>query len=217
MKETEALKWIALNFYRIIIYVIGLILLGLGITFNIKAGLGVSPISSISYSISNIFNGNFGNITMIMYTIFVLAQFGLTKAKIKLILILQLPLSILFTRMLNLFIFIIPDVDRWWLKYIVLMFAIILTGTGAFLTIKTKLIPNPADGLVSALSQTTGKSLGFTKNVFDAMNVLVTVIICIVFNTELYGIGIGTLLAVLGVGRVIAFLNQLGRFKPQYI
>ena len=46
---------------RIIIYVAGLLVLALGIILNSKAGLGVSPIISVSYSISQINGFNFGN------------------------------------------------------------------------------------------------------------------------------------------------------------
>ncbi len=46
---------------RIIIYVAGLLVLALGIILNTKAGLGVSPIISVSYSISQINGFNFGN------------------------------------------------------------------------------------------------------------------------------------------------------------
>jgi len=46
---------------RIIIYVAGLLVLALGIILNTKAGLGVSPIISVSYSVSQINGFNFGN------------------------------------------------------------------------------------------------------------------------------------------------------------
>lgn len=46
---------------RIIIYVAGLLVLALGIILNTKAGFGVSPIISVSYSISQINGFNFGN------------------------------------------------------------------------------------------------------------------------------------------------------------
>lgn len=46
---------------RIIIYVAGLLVLALGIILNTEAGLGVSPIISVSYSISQNNGFNFGN------------------------------------------------------------------------------------------------------------------------------------------------------------
>ena len=52
---------------RIIIYVAGLLVLALGIILNTKAGLGVSPIISVSYSISQINGFNFGNTKILLF------------------------------------------------------------------------------------------------------------------------------------------------------
>lgn len=38
--------------YRVLIYIAGLLILAMGLTLNTKAGLGVSPIISVSYSVS---------------------------------------------------------------------------------------------------------------------------------------------------------------------
>ena len=45
--------------YRGGFYLVGLLVLALGISLNTKTGLGVSPIISVSYSISTIWNLNF--------------------------------------------------------------------------------------------------------------------------------------------------------------
>lgn len=59
---------------RVIFYVVGLLVLALGIILNTKSGLGVSPIISVSYSISTIWNFNFGNMTFVLYTVFVIVE-----------------------------------------------------------------------------------------------------------------------------------------------
>ena len=45
--------------YRVLIYIAGLLILAMGLTLNTKAGLGVSPIISVSYSVSEITHHNF--------------------------------------------------------------------------------------------------------------------------------------------------------------
>ena len=60
--------------FRILFYCIGLLVLALGLTLNTKTGLGVSPIISVAYSISEIFDHNFGNMTLALYSIFVLIE-----------------------------------------------------------------------------------------------------------------------------------------------
>lgn len=59
---------------RTFFYISGLLILALGIILNTKSGLGVSPIIFVSYSISTILHMNFGNMTFILYAIFVLIE-----------------------------------------------------------------------------------------------------------------------------------------------
>lgn len=60
--------------FRVVFYILGLLILALGLTLNTKAGLGVSAIISVAYSISLIFELNFGNVTLGLYTVFVLGE-----------------------------------------------------------------------------------------------------------------------------------------------
>ena len=55
---------------------------------------------------------------------------------------------------------------------------------------------------MQAIADTVHKSVGFTKNCFDLFN------ICITITVGLVGIGLGTVVAVIGVGRVIAIFNH---------
>ena len=101
----------------IFFYTIGLLILAMGLTLNTKANLGVSPIISIPYCFSQIFHLNFGNATLVLYCIFVVIKILLhllggkrsspqRKNNERFVLImdlLQIPLSIVFTRFLNLF------------------------------------------------------------------------------------------------------------------
>ena len=110
---------------RTLIYIAGLLILALGIILNTKAGLGVSPIISVAYSISQINDFNFGNTTLGLYTVFVIIEIVIhtvknissrrnsdnalapaNKNSLKFIIltdVLQIPLSIVFTRFMNLF------------------------------------------------------------------------------------------------------------------
>ena len=226
--------------YRGGFYLVGLLVLALGISLNTKTGLGVSPIISVSYSISTIWNLNFGNMTMVLYCIFVLVEMLLhtilyrkelkredialehaNEMNLKLVLImdlLQIPLSLVFTRFLNVFGAWIPDLKTdcadsfagtFAGRVFFLIIAIILTGIGAAMSLNMRIIPNPGDGIVQAIADTIHKSTGFTKNCFDLFNICVTISVGLIFAHHLVGIGLGTVLAVIGVGRAIAAFNYL--------
>ena len=61
--------------WRWLFYGIGLIVLAIGIILNTQTGLGVSPIISVPYSISKIWELNFATMTFIVYSIQVGIQF----------------------------------------------------------------------------------------------------------------------------------------------
>ncbi len=106
--------------YRVIFYLAGLLILAFGITLNTKTGLGVSPIISVSFSISTILDVNFGDMTFLWYAIFVLIEVLLhtvmskrsgRSGKVRVTDlkkavaadVLQIPLCLMFTRFMNLF------------------------------------------------------------------------------------------------------------------
>ena len=225
--------------YRIVFYLLGLLVLALGLTLNTKAGLGVSPIISVSFSVAEIWDFNFGNTTLVLYALFVVVEMALhlmqyrrfrsddiahaKQANLRLTLlldVLQFPLSLVFTRFLNLFSGWIPTLETdyagsflgsfpgW---FLFLCLAIVLTGVGAAASLDMRLVPNPGDGIVQAIADTVGKSVGFTKNCFDLCNITITIGISMVFADRLTGVGVGTVVAVIGVGRVIALFNRVAQ------
>ena len=222
--------------FRGIFYAAGLFILALGITLNTKTGLGVSPIISVSYSISAIWNLNFGNMTLVLYGIFVAAEMLLhtirnkrsmkrestilvhaNKVDLKLVLLmdlLQFPLSLVFTRFLNVFSAWIPDLSSLSPdsfagsslgRFTFLAIAVVLTGIGAAMSLNMRVIPNPGDGIV--------QETGLVKNCFDILNISVTAMTGMIFAGKIVGIGIGTVAAVIGVGRTISIFNHFVREK----
>lgn len=204
---------------RLLIYFVGLFILALGLTLNTKANLGVSPIISVPYSISQITGLNFGDLTFIEYALFVFVEIMIhfsEKNKKKIVAdLLQLPLSLVFTRFLNIFSACIPTSNKFLVQLLILALAIICTGVGAAMSLSMQFVPNPGDGIVQALAGKFNKSVGLTKNIFDCICVCMTICISLIFAHTILGIGIGTVIAVLGVGRVIALFHHM--FESQII
>ena len=162
------------RFLRVFFYVLGMVLLAFGISLNKKTGLGVSPIVSVAYCVSQIGGFNFGNATFGLYALFVLVEvlahlwicrrMQLTRGRTRRVVfldILQVPVCLVFTRGLNLFEALLPEfaedfAGSFWGGYagriLVLVLAIAATGVGAALTLDVKLVPNPGDGIVQALA-----------------------------------------------------------------
>lgn len=203
------------KYKRYILYAIGIITLALGLSLNTKASLGTSPIISIAFSISQKYNLNLGDITLIEYSIFVFIEMIIhhiskEKKSVFIMDILQVPFSIVFTRFLNIFNNHINSfADSSIINRIgVLVIAIILTGIGAALTLNVKLIPNPGDGIVQTIAKYLKKETGLIKNYFDLTCIIITVLFCLLTNTKIISVGVGTIIAMLFTGRVIYLFNK---------
>lgn len=209
--------------FRGIVYAAGLVILALGITLNAKVGLGTSPLVSVAYCVSELTDISFPDATLLEYCAFVLIELilhAVTKAgKAAVILdVLQIPLSLVFTRFMNLFSGYIPDFstqfpDSAWgsipVRLLILLAAILCTGVGASMSIHMRIVPNPGDGIVQAFSDVSGRETGFVKNCFDVVNVSIAAVLGLVFLGRLSGVGIGTVVAVICVGRVMFLFNRL--------
>lgn len=202
------------SFYRGLVYCIGLVILALGIILNTKTGLGVSPIISIPYSISKIWNINLGMATGCIYILCVAGQMLLLGKKFRIFDLLQIPMSIVFSEIINVFNDMITiNSNNLAVNLLLLTLAIALTGIGAAMTVQMKIVPNAADGLVQAVADRFNIGLGLGKNIVDVTSVLITLIIGLLAARHVVGIGLGTLIAVVGVGRAIALFNMAFREK----
>lgn len=199
---------------RLLSYGLGIVILALGITLNTKTGLGVSALVSIAYTVANAWNLNFALMTFLLYTCFALIEVGLKWGFLpplrKVIWkdLLQIPFSLAFSLLLNVFGGIIPVAEHVGAQIVMLVLAIVCTGIGAAMIVDMHLIPNPADGLAQTLGMVTKKGMGLGKNLLDCSCVGISAVIGLVARGRLIGIGIGTIAAMIGVGKVVALFNR---------
>lgn len=199
---------------RLLSYGLGIVILALGITLNTKTGLGVSALVSIAYTVANAWNLNFALMTFLLYTCFALIEVGLKWGflpQLRKVLwkdLLQIPFSLAFSLLLNVFGGIIPVAEHVGAQIVMLVLAIVCTGIGAAMIVDMHLIPNPADGLAQTLGMVTKKGMGLGKNLLDCSCVGISAVIGFVARGRLIGIGIGTIAAMIGVGRVVALFNR---------
>ncbi len=200
--------------YRIGFYLLGNIILAIGITLNTKTGMGVSPIISIPYTISNIWNINFGFITFVVYSVFVGIQFLLKGKKRELRDLLQIPYGFAFGMFLNVFSAIMDiTYTAFWQQLIILAAAIIVTAIGVSMMVNMHFVPNPADGLAQAIGLKINKDMGFGKNMVDCFSVASSLVIGLISVGQPLAFGIGTIGAMIGVGRCIALFNKFFKDK----
>ena len=222
MMKRKNLKTISL---RVAWYLLGMLILSVSLTLNTKLSLGVSSIISVAHCVSILSGYSIGDTTLAWFIFLIVVQIAMhlirkpTNWKRAIVLdALQLPVSLVFTRFMNLFSDVLPVFEEvyagtfWggiWGRLVLLLLAITLTGIGAALTLDMRLVPNPGDGIVQGVADFFQKPMGTAKNLTDLSCVALTALISLVAARKIIGIGLGTLLAALGTGRVIALFNHL--------
>lgn len=208
-----------INYRELLVYIVGTIILSFGLCFNTKLSLGTSALMALPVAISNIYKLELGTVTFIYQASFIVIEviIHIIMKKYKSIIgdILQIITNLVFSVLLNIFNGILPDFSLLdnvfgsvFVRILLLLVSIIIVGVGAALTLKTKYPPNPPDGIVKTGAEFTKKDMGLVKNFIDIFFVIVTVIFSYMVSKKIIGIGIGTIIAMLGVGRVIYYFNK---------
>ena len=68
---------VSAQFKRYASYTVGMILLAIGLTLTAQTHLGTSPLTSVAYVLAEYTHNTFSNMTLLMFTLFVLAQIAL--------------------------------------------------------------------------------------------------------------------------------------------
>ena len=194
---------------RLGIYTLGLLILAFGIALAVNCKLGVSPVSSLPYVVSLIFNVSLGTCTTIVYATYVLLQMVLLR-KFQPALLLQLVFSTIFGWFVDGAKYVLGDfcLPTYFGQLAMLAASIVLIGFSLVLYIDVKLAPMPAEGLVGCLADKLGRPFSQMKTAFDCTSVLLAAVLSLIFLGGLVGIREGTVLTALLVGKMMGVLRK---------
>jgi uncharacterized membrane protein YczE len=184
---------------RIPIYFTGIIILALGISLLNKSNLGTTPLSSIPYILSKILANKtvltYGSLTLLFHTICILLQIIVWK-KVSPKMILQLPLAVVFSALLDLFMAWIQVPDPSILLRVVLCaLGISLSALGIVIIVNMDLMLPAPDAFPRALNAKTGVELYKVKIAGDVTWVVITSVISLIYIYQSGVTSAGTLLA----------------------
>ncbi len=199
------------NVFRYIVFVIGIGINSFGIAFITKGALGTSQISSVPYVLSLQFGQlSFGMWTFIFNMLFIVIQILLLKKRFRLIQILQIPANILFSALIDISMKILSGFQPEMLitKIISLSAGCLVLALGIAVEVAPGVITVPGEEIVRAIAEVTNKKFGTVKVYFDSILILIAVALSFLFFGELKGVGIGTVVSALTVGRFVNLINR---------
>lgn len=195
---------------RYIIFLIGLFINSLGVSFITKANLGTSPISSIPYTLSLGFKFTLGQFTIFFSVFLITLQILILRKRFQKEQLLQIPVSILFGYFIdltmNLLYFLNPQ--TYILKLMSLLLGCVILGFGVYTEVLADVVMLPGEGFVKALSSTIHSDFGITKVCFDGTMTISAAIISFVLFDTLKGVREGTVISALIVGLIARFFAK---------
>lgn len=190
-------------------YIIGLLVMALGIVLIKKSGTGVSPVSVIPSALSNILPLTFGNTTIIFMVVCFL-MILLIQRKVNLKTILILPIAFGFGYIIDMYMFLLAFGELpIWLRYILCLLGIAGTALGIVIIVGANLMLPAPDAFLRTVSTTYNKPLPKVKMAGDATFAVIALVLELVFCGKVMSIWIGTVLSVLLTGKMVGVFTKL--------
>lgn len=195
--------------YRHLWFTIGVIINAFGVAIITKAALGTSPISSVPYVLSLRFAPSLGQFTFVFNLLFIAVQVVLRGRKFPPVQFLQIVVNLVFSAFID-----VGMKALWWfeptflpVKLAALVLGCAVLGFGISVEVAPDALLVPGEGIVGAITERTGKRFGSVKIVFDVTLVAIALILSFCFFHRVNGLGLGTVVSALIVGRFVNLFN----------
>lgn len=214
---------------RTLMYFIGLFIMTIGIAISVKSNLGVSPVSSIPYTMTCVWGIEMGKATILFHVVLVIIQILLLRKKFRPINFLQVFVGIIFgyfTTFCNYMVAFLPTPDNLVIRVLMVLSSTIFVAVGIFLYLPANLIPLAGEGAMQAVSDITGIEFSKVKIGFDCTMVVISTVTCIIAIKTLGSVGAGTIIAAILVGVFVGIINKafgekrdrlLGKTEDNYV
>lgn len=195
---------------RVLIYCFALLLMAVGVALSVNSNLGVSPVNSLPYVVSQILNVQMGSCVTVIFCFYILLQVLLLRREFQPVQLLQIVFSTIFGYFVDFAKKVVGDfaIPTYFGQLTMLALSIVLIALGVLLYMDVQLVPMPMEGLSSTIANKINKPFPTMKMAIDCLVVLIGVVLSLVFLGKLDGIREGTIITAILVGKLIAILKK---------
>lgn len=196
---------------RLVIYLIGLFIMTLGVSMSVKSNLGVSPVSSIPYTITCITGLEMGKATILFHIVLVALQILILRKAFKIKNLLQVVVGVVFgyyTTFSNYLFSFLSTPDNIIVRMMLMLGSTVLIAVGIFFYLPADIIPLAGEGAMKAVSDKTHIIFNKVKIGFDVTMVLISLVACLIVLKAFGSVGIGTVVAAVLVGAILGVINR---------
>lgn len=196
---------------RFLVYIVGLFIMTLGISLSVKSNLGVSPVSSIPYTITCITGLEMGKATILFHIVLVVMQILILRKAFQMKNLLQVVVGVIFgyfTTFSNYLFSFLPTAEHMTVRLLMMLGSTVLIAVGIFFYLPADIVPLAGEGAMKAVSDTTHIAFNKVKVGFDISMVVISLISCLVALGTLGSVGVGTIIAAVLVGSVLGVITK---------
>ena len=196
---------------RLPMYFAGLFIMTIGIALSVKSNLGVSPVSSIPYTITCVWGIEMGKATILFHCVLVLLQIIILRKNFKPTALLQVAVGIVFgyfTTFCNYLAGFLPSTDIIAVRLAMVLLSTVFVALGIFFYLPANVMPLAGEGAMQAVSQVTGIEFSKVKIGFDCTMVIISMVTCLTLLGGLGSVGAGTVIAAVLVGVMVGVFNR---------
>ena len=192
---------------RMLMSIAGIYIMTIGIALSCIADLGTSPISSVPWVISLFTDYTVGETTIILNLLMIVVQPVLLRQLYYWELGLQIFTTFFFGSGIDFSMKMLAWLQPHSLlqQWAICFASIVILALGVFLAVNAKVFMAAGEGIVSVLAFVTKKKFSLVKNAFDISLVIVSVVMSVYNFGFLKGVGLGAIVAAIGVGRCVQF------------
>ncbi len=202
---------------RLILYFCGLLVMTLGIAISVKSNLGVSPVSSIPYTMTCVWGIEMGRATIIFHIFLVLLQIVILRKDFKIKNLLQVFIGVIFgsfTTFCNYLMTFAPTPEGIIIRLLMMWASTILIAFGIFIYVPANIVPLAGEGAMLAIADKTKIQFSTVKLMFDISMVVISLITCLVFLHKTGSVGVGTVAAAILVGMELKVITRIfGKYR----
>lgn len=197
---------------RTLFYLMGFLIMTMGIAVSIKSDMGVSPVSSIPYTMTCIWGIEMGKTTILFNIALVFVQIPILRKRFKPVNLLQIPVCVIFgifTTFSNRLMVYFPDPQNVTVQVILMLASISLIAFGIFMYVPANFVPLAGEGVTLAISKVTKIKFSTCKLIFDISMVTISLTTCLIVLHRLGSVGIGTIASAVLVGAELKFFIKI--------
>jgi uncharacterized membrane protein YczE len=193
-------------------YFSGLLIMTMGVALSVKSNLGVSPVSSIPYTMTCVWGIEMGQATILFHAALVLIQIIILRKKFKIKNLLQILIGVVFgyfTTFCNYLVSFLPTPENLAIRLGMLLVSVVLVAIGLFFYVPANIMPLAGEGTMLVFANITHKEFSKVKICFDVSMVVISLTTCLIALHKLGSVGLGTVIAAVLVGVVLGFITKL--------